>query len=38
MVLVVSAAGAVSGRCGWGWEADDGAGCVPGFVGVSAMP
>ena len=36
MVLAVSAAGAVSGR--WGWEADDVAGCVPGFVGVSAMP
>ena len=36
MVLAVSAAGAVSRR--WGWEADDGAGCVPGLVGVSAMP
>ena len=37
MVVVVMAEGAVSGRCG-GWVADDGAGCDPGLVGVSAMP
>ena len=37
MVLVVIAEGAVSGRCG-GWVADDGAGCGPGLVGVSAIP
>ena len=37
MVVVVMAAGAVSGRCG-GWVADDGAWCDPGLVGVSAMP
>ena len=37
MVLVEIAEGAVSGRCG-GCMADDGAGCGPGLVGVSAMP